>query len=75
MKKNPKWFRHEALHTTHIAVSLISDQLCDHPYYTSGINPEYNLKVNDAIKALSDAYQLVGSDRTHEVKKHIKISQ
>lgn len=72
-KVNPKWFRHEALHTTYVAADLVADQLQGHWYYTSGINPEFNKKIDLAVDALMAAYQLVGQDRTHEIKKHIKV--
>ena len=72
-KVNPKWFRHEALHTSCIAADLVAGQLQEHWYYTSGINPEFNKKIDQAVDALMDAYQLVGQDRTYEIKKHIKV--
>jgi hypothetical protein len=74
-KVNPKWFRHEALHTSYIAADLVAEQLQEHWYYTSGINPEFNKKIDEAVDALMDAYQLVGQDRTYEIKKHIKIER
>ena len=72
-KVNPKWFRHEALHTTHVAANLVAEQLAEHWYYTSGINPQFNRKIDEAVDALMDAYQLAGQDRTYEIKKHIKV--
>ena len=72
-KVKPKWFRHEALHTTYVAADLVADQLQGHWYYTSGINPEFNKKIDIAVDALMDAYQMVGQGRTNEIKKHIKV--
>lgn len=74
-KHNPKWFRHEALHTTHVAADLVPNQLAEHWYYTSGINPQYNEKIDEAIAALMEAYQFAGQDRNYEIKKYIKVKR
>lgn len=66
----PKFLRHEALHTTHNLVESINNQLIEHHYYNSNINPLFNELVDDAMSKLADAYQAVG-DTDNEVKKYI----
>ncbi len=72
-KFNPKWFRHEALHTTHVCLDMISSHIEDHHYFSSGINPKFNEEIVKAQEALAAAYQLIGADRKHEIKKQIKV--
>ena len=71
-KVNPKWFRHEALHTTSIAAEFVSDHLTNHHYYHQKINPEFNKKVDEALEALMEAYQLCSQE--NEVKKKMKAN-
>ena len=50
--------RHEALHTSFIMMESIDSNLIHHFYYISGKNPEFNKKIDEAMKALAEAYQL-----------------
>ncbi|MFN3893735.1 MULTISPECIES: hypothetical protein [unclassified Acinetobacter] len=71
-KVNPKWFRHEALHTTSVAVEFVNDHLANHQYYHQKINPKFNKKIDDALEALMEAYQLCNQE--NEVKKKMKTN-
>ena len=61
MEKLDQFHIHEALHTTHLAVCFVEDNLSEHCLCKSNINPKFNAKIDEAIKALSEAYQIVGS--------------
>ena len=65
-KVNPKWFRHEASHTTNLFVENINDHLIKHHYYNSNINPKYNKLIDKAIDTLAAAYQAINEE--NEVK-------
>ena len=52
----PKWFRHEALHTTSVLMESVQQHIIDHHYYHSKINPEFNKKIDEAIDLLYAAY-------------------
>lgn len=67
---NPEFLRHEALHTAHNLVESIHNQLVEHRYYSSNINPLFNELVDEAISKLADAYQAVGNT-DNEQKKFI----
>lgn len=69
---NPKWFRHEALHTTHVLLSTLDSHLANHWYYQQKINPEFNKHIEAALEHLASAYQAVGNEE-NEVKKKIKM--
>lgn len=72
MKKvNPKWFRHEALHTSSVCLEILDDHLQNHRYYDSEINPEFNKNIDEAISALGRAYQ--ACNQLNEVKNKIKV--
>lgn len=71
-KVNPKWFRHEALHTTHVLLSALDDHLAKHWYYQQQINPEFNQHIDAALEHLATAYQAVGN-KENEVKKKIEV--
>ncbi|MCJ9008438.1 hypothetical protein K5E26_10000 [Acinetobacter baumannii] len=45
-KVNPKWFRHEALHTSYVLLSMVNDHLTRHQYYLERINPEFNRHID-----------------------------
>ena len=68
-KQNPKFYRHEALHTTSVVFELLENSLQEHFYYTSNINPQYNKHIEEAFKALCNAYQVC--NKNYEVKKKI----
>ena len=72
-KVNPKWLRHEALHTTSVVLDTANSSLVNHHYYESGINPEFNKQIDEAMKALSKAYRAVGLGKESEVKKRIEL--
>lgn len=72
-KFKPKWFRHEALHTTSVCLEMLYEHLENHHYFHSQINPEFNKHILAAQAALSKAYQAVGAGKENEVKKHIKV--
>ena len=75
MKKfNPKWFRHEALHTTSICIEMVEDHLRNHHYFHSNINPEFNKQVDKAMEHLAKAYQMAGDYKSNEVRKKIKVN-
>ena len=61
--KQIKWFRHEALHTTSISIELINNQLVEHHYYHSNINPEFVKQTDLALEALNNAYQLIDKEQ------------
>ena len=61
-----KWYRHEALHSTHLLIETVSNNIAEHYYYNSNINPEFNKKIDEAINALCDAYQLCNKE--NEIK-------
>lgn len=69
----PKWFRHEAMHTTNVCVEMVSDHLENHHYYHSGINPKYNKQIDLAIKHLAKAYQMCADDN-NETRKKMKAA-
>ena len=74
MKKvNPKWFRHEALHTTNVCLGMVEAHLRQHHYYHSEINPEFNKQIELAISHLASAYQAVGRHEVNEVLKKMEI--
>lgn len=54
---NPKWFRHEALHSTDMVRDILDSHLIQHHYAGSGINPKYNEAIQRAYDALNEAYQ------------------
>lgn len=56
-KENFPFYRHEALHTTHVACELISEQIENHWYHKSNINPKFNQLIEEALSNLSKAYQ------------------
>lgn len=53
---NPKWFRHEALHTTSVLMESVQQHIVEHHYYNSKINPEFNKKIDLAVEILYEAY-------------------
>lgn len=53
----PKWFRHEALHSSNMLFENVNDHLLEHHYYHSKINPKYNEHIDKAIDHLWQAYQ------------------
>ena len=59
--KLDKFHVHEALHTVRLSTAFVDDNLCDHWLYDSEKYPEFNAKIDEAIMALSEAYQIVGS--------------
>ena len=59
--KLDKFHVHEALHTVHLSTVFVDDNLRNHWLYDSVKYPEFNAKIDEAIKALSEAYQIVGS--------------
>lgn len=61
----PKWFRHEALHSTNMLYENVHDHLLEHHYYHSKINPKYNEHIDKALEHLWQAYQ--SCDDTYEV--------
>lgn len=71
-KVNPKWFRHKALHTSYVLLSMVNDHLTRHQYYLERINPEFNRHIDAAIEHLTAAYQAAGNEGL-EVKKKIKV--
>lgn len=72
MKKvKPKWFRHEAQHTTIVSVELIHNSLREHMYYNSRINPEFNKHIRKALGHLNMAYQ--SCNKENEVKGSITL--
>lgn len=71
-KVSPKWFRHEALHTTNVCAEMVNDHLLNHHYYHSNINPEFNKHIDKALKHLAKAYQAVGNEQ-NEVDRKITI--
>lgn len=73
-KVDPKWIRHEALHTTNLLLESIEEHLANHWYYQSKINPKFNHEIDKAIAALAEAYQ-VGGNEKNEVKKKIKMTK
>lgn len=72
-KCKPKWFRHEALHTTHVCTEMVYDHLVNHHYYDSKINPDFNKQIDLAIDHLFNAYQIAGNP-DNEVKKKMKVN-
>lgn len=73
-KVDPKWIRHEALHTTNLLLESIEEHLAKHWYYQSKINPKFNQEIDKAIAALAEAYQSGGNEK-NEVKKKIKMTK
>ena len=69
-KKQVKWFRHEALHTTNLVSEIINAQIVDHHYYHSNINTEFVNQIDLALEALNKAYQLIvkGQENLNETK-------
>lgn len=57
------FYRHEALHTTNILSENINNHLAEHWYYQSGINIEFNNKIDIALKMLLEAYQLCDEEK------------
>jgi hypothetical protein len=55
--ENFPFYRHEALHITHVASELISEQIENHWYHKSNINPKFNQLIEEALSKLSQAYQ------------------
>ena len=55
--ENFKFYRHEALHMTHVASEIISEQIENHWYHKSNINPKFNQLIELALSNLSKAYQ------------------
>lgn len=75
IKVNPKWFRHEVLHTTWIVLDTAFNHLQKHQYYKSGINPKFNKAIDKSIESLNEAYTSVGLNRQNEIKKTIKVKK
>ncbi len=71
-KVDPKWFRHEALHSTNLLCETLDTHLVNHHYYHSNINPKFNEEVDLAIEHLNKAYQACGNYEVNEVSKKIK---
>lgn len=71
-KVNPKWYRHESLHTTHVITNALYSALVEHMYFDSEINPEFNKHIQKALDHLNKAYQ--ACNKEHEVKSKIKVS-
>lgn len=69
IKVKTKWFRHEALHMTWVLTETLSAQIQKHEYYKSKINPKFNLAIDHAIEALSEAYLAVGAGKENEVRE------
>ena len=65
----PKWFRHEALHTTSVLMDSVQQHIIDHHYYHSKINPEFNKKIDEAIDLLYAAYS--SCNKEYEQNKKI----
>jgi hypothetical protein len=55
--ENFPFYRHEALHITHVASELIFEQIENHWYYKSNINPKFNQFIDEAVSKLAAAYQ------------------
>lgn len=70
-KVNPKWHRHESLHTTDVIVNLVNNSLIEHTYFDSGINPVFNKHIENAIEELCKAYQ--ACNKENEIFKRIEI--
>lgn len=70
-KVNPKWHRHESLHTTDLIVNLVDNSLIDHTYFVSGINPAFNKHIENALEELCKAYQ--ACNKENEIFKKIEI--
>lgn len=64
-KTQRKFFRHEALHTTHLIRDMLYEYVIKHPYLDSNINPEFKKYILNAERELAKAYQAVG-DKVHE---------
>jgi hypothetical protein len=55
--ENFPFYRHEALHITRVASELIFEQIENHWYYKSNINPKFNRFIDEAVSKLAAAYQ------------------
>ena len=55
--ENFPFIRHEALHITHVVRELIFEQIENHWYHKSNINPKFNQYIELALSNLSKAYQ------------------
>ena len=64
----PKWFRHEALHTTSVLMDSVQQHIIDHHYYHSKINPEFNKKIDEAIDLLYAAYSSCNKENEQNKK-------
>lgn len=60
--KNFPFYRHEALHMTHVASELISEQIENHWYHKSNINPKFNQLIDEALSKLAEAYQICNEE-------------
>jgi hypothetical protein len=53
--ENFPFYRHEALHITHVASELIFEQIENHWYHKSNINPKFNRFIDEAVSKLAAA--------------------
>lgn len=61
--------KHEAMDRAFLAVDYVENTLVHHEYYTSGENEEFNKLVDEAVKCLSEAYQVINRTDMEAMKK------
>ncbi len=59
-KKKPfdKFHRHQAIEITNLSSEILQRRIQESAYYQSGVNPEFNEQIDNAVSALETAYQM-----------------
>lgn len=59
MQEQDPLLQHEALHVTNLILEMIETHIQDHPYYSSSINQQFSMHIDDAMTALTAGYQSI----------------